>query len=582
MPWLKVFVFGSLGILFFCNQAQAFWPFDTRKSYSIEGIDTDEDTKEFLESVLASRFAQEIKTDSDDEKAATIDYQEKMAQEDLSRAMKAQGYYSAKVSFADDTYTIEAGKRSVISSVEVTPPSYKNDLGADALKVGDPLLAENVLQTQSTLQNNIQKDSCMFNLSVQHKAVLNPKTMQAKIVYEVNAGKEAVFNGVTFTGMEDVKESYLHKLVPWKEGECFRHEKVADLREKLLSSGLFSRAEVTLPQDVDANGAVPITVDVKERAQRSIRAGLSYYTDEGVGSTLGWEHRNFFGSAEKVNADLSLSMLEQSLKATLDKPYFLRKDQNLSFTSEISREDTDAYEQFGAKSGFRISRVFTKRLSGNTGADFELTRITEENQEAKNYGLFSPTGALKYDSRNDTLDPHKGWLASYSVTPFIDVMGESSPFIKNEFSAQHYIPLHDRITFAARLKLGMIAGTQNTDVPATQRFFAGGGGSVRGYGYQEIGPHENGDPVGGRSLIESSAELRFKFTDTIGGVAFIDAGDVGEKPLPSLDNLAIGGGVGARYYTGFGPVRLDVGVPLNNKEELDQNFQVYISIGQAF
>ena len=105
---------------------------------------------------------------------------------------------------------------------------------------------------------------------------------------------------------------------------------------------------------------------------------------------------------------------------------------------------------------------------------------------------------------------------------------------------------------------------------------------MRGFGYQEVGPYEDDRPTGGRSIVTGSTELRYKFTDTLGGVTFIDAGSVSDSVTPDLDNLSFGVGVGLRYYTDFGPLRFDVAVPLNQKDELDQNYQFYISIGQAF
>lgn len=568
--------------------AQAFWPFGKTKAYEVAGLDHDAPTKEFVQSVLRAAALPKIETDDADERAAALAYQERLLEDAVARALRARGYYAAAISYTDapdgksGTYTINAGQQVRISGVTVKPARFSKYLDGQSVKTGDALIADDVLRTQTRMFYALDQGSCALHMDVRHKVLLDTQGANAQITFEVDEGKQAVFNGVRFTGLETVKESYLRKFIPWKAGACFRREKVDALREALLSTGLFSRAEVTFPTDVNESGAVELTIDLRERAQRSIKAGMSYYTDEGIGAIFGWEHRNYFGSGEKMNVDLSLSLLEQSLKADLNKPYFLRKDQDLSFSSKITRQDTDAYEQYGVMSGARLSRVFNKRLSANVGVDFEVTRITEENGEARNFGLLSPLAGVRYDSRNDTLDPARGWLASYNVKPFIDVMGESPPFVKHEVSAQHYIPLHDRVTFAARAKIGAIYGAQNEDLPATQRFFAGGGGSVRGFGYQEIGPRENGDPLGGRSLVEAAAELRFKLTDKIGFVTFVDAGDVGEKPMPEFTNLSVGAGAGLRYYTGFGPVRFDVAVPMNNRETLDSNFQVYISIGQAF
>jgi translocation and assembly module TamA len=190
-----------------------------------------------------------------------------------------------------------------------------------------------------------------------------------------------------------------------------------------------------------------------------------------------------------------------------------------------------------------------------------------------------------YDTRNDTLDPQKGWYLTGGARPYFDALGESDPFTKLEAGARTYMHFSDApdLTVALRGNIGSIVGSDTADIPATERFYAGGGGSVRGFGYQEVGPKDaEGDPSVGRSLVTGAVELRTKFTNSIGGVAFVDAGSVSDSAQPDFDRFSIGAGVGVRYYTGFGPLRFDIAVPLNEKEDLDQAYQFYISIGQAF
>ena len=337
-----------------------------------------------------------------------------------------------------------------------------------------------------------------------------------------------------------------------------------------------------MPDDAKDLDNIPVIIELKERAPRTLRAGLSYYTDKGVGAVFDWEHRNFLGSGERLKADLTLSTLEQSLKANLTKPYFLRSDQNLSVHSFIRRKDTDAFESLSTGVGFGIKRKFSKYLSADIGADIEITRIDEGNKPSDNFGLFSPMISAVYDSRNDKLDPIRGYLFKVSSKPFIDALGKSDPFIKNKLGAQSYNKISDKLVLAGRVNIGSITGSGAQNLPASQRFYAGGGGSIRGFGYQEVGPYEKGNPVGGRSLFESSFEMRFKANKTIGGVAFIDIGQVYDEIIPSFKNLSIGAGIGARYYTDFGPLRFDIGVPLQGDDNSDANFQIYISIGQSF
>ncbi len=560
-------------------------------AYSFTRDQGDRATHDYLQKILDERVAE--KTENlDDEPETRLRQEQYIEQEmngDLLKALYAKGYYAAKVTYRDGgspfsgVYDIDYGPQFNISAVSVTPETYADKLNAELLSAGMPLEAETVLDAQSVLRRAIQKDRCYFTLEVQNEVYLDAPRHSGRVNFAVDAGKEGNFGKLEFTGNETVKDSYLRKLVPWREGDCFRREKLEDFKTAMLQSGLFSRAETILPAEPEADGSIPVTLELRERAHRSVSAGLTYYSDEGLGTILGWEHRNFFGSAEKVKAALSLSMLNQSLELNFDKPYFIRKDQNLSFNTVLERQDTDAYEETGIKGGVALSRAFTRKLSGSTGVDLTLTRIDDKTDDStKTYGLVSFPQSLAYDSRDDKLDPHKGLNLTGTAEPFFDALGESAPFFKTQLTGSAYLSLGQSIVLASKLGIGNIWGATVDDVPATERFYAGGGGSVRGFAYQEVGPKQDGDPTGGNSLVNFSFEMRSKFTDKFGGVAFIDGASVTEDSAPEFKNIAVGAGLGVRYYTDFGPLRFDLATPLTQKDDVDQNYQIYISIGQAF
>ncbi len=565
-----------------------FWQNDTlHKDYAVAGIDDHPKVKEYISLLVNDRFSN-FKSDENTDIDTALTYHQEIVRRDLIKGMRAKGFYSASISYSDiddenGVYDIAAGERSLIKSINVYPSSYRNILEKVKLSEGEPLIASDVLATQKLIHKELQKESCAFDLFVSHKALLDRNDKGVKITFNVREGKPATYGDISFAGNDDVRNSFLEKHLTIKGGECFRHDGIEKTRDKILASGLFSRVDIVLPENNHQGGAIPVMFKVKERKQRTIKTGLSYYTDEGVGATAGWEHRNFLGAGEKLNVDLTLSTLEQSLGATLKKPFFMRGDQSLHLSAEIERSDTDAFEEIGFGTGFDISRKLNERLSASVGSKIDISQIKEDNEETKTFGLFSPHTSLIYDSRDDALDPHKGWFLSANFEGFIDVLGEASPFVKSEVGAQTYYEVNKHLVLAGRTKIGTIVGTQTDDIPATERFFSGGGGSVRGFGHQEVGPQESdGDPAGGRSLFEASFETRLKFTDTLGMVAFVDAGHVGDKVFPTFDSLSIGAGVGARYYTDFGPLRFDVGLPVSGDENAEQSFQIYISIGQAF
>ena len=563
----------------------------TKSDYKIAGVEEDEETQAYLDKILDERLepAPEEDKKTEAEKKRHEDYRERLIQSSLVKGLKAKGYYDAEVDYNDSqeelkgTYVVRKGDLYKISEISIKPKQFRSHINALTIQKNLPLEAKPVLKSQAEFYEAIQKDECYFNLNMSHQVVLDRKSKTAKVIYDVEAGPKSVFDEVVFEGQETVETSYLKKLIPFKEGECFRREKIETLRSELLATNLFARAKIDLPETPVDGDKVPINVTLKERAHRTVRVGASFYTDEGPGVVLGWKHRNFLGAAEKLEAQIKASQRQQFIGLDLTKPFFLRKDQSLSLNAALNREDSDAFNELSIGAGANISRQFHKRLNGSTGVELKVTRIEDKNTlERENFGLLSFPNALTFDNRDNKLNPHRGWHIRGIAEPFLDVLGNSSPFFKTRLSASTYFGFHKDTVLALRASVGSINGADIEDIPATERFYSGGGGSVRGFGYQEVGPTQNGDPSGGASVVEGAVELRFKVTDTIGAVAFVDAGNVNEDAAPNFSDLSIGAGVGLRYYTSFGPLRLDVATPITNKEFTESNYQVYISIGQAF
>jgi translocation and assembly module TamA len=232
-----------------------------------------------------------------------------------------------------------------------------------------------------------------------------------------------------------------------------------------------------------------------------------------------------------------------------------------------------------------ITQRFGKVTFFTYGASVDLSQTAEFGIE-RNFIAVTGLGAFNLDRSSDPLDPKSGYRIEGRVEPTALTGDSSLAFLRTVAQGSIYIPFgEDRKTvIASRVRLGLIAGGEIPEVPASRRFYAGGGGSVRGYEFQAIGPRApNGKPFGGLSLAETSLELRRSgiWRERLGGVVFIDAGTVGPDEAPTFDELKVALGVGVRYNLGFGPIRADVAVPLN-KREGESPFQIYLSIGQAF
>lgn len=572
------------------------WPFGEgpRTDYTLaisDGVG-DEDLRAYLQKIMEERLARDFTEDDDpDQRARQEIYREHMIRADLLKALEAKGYYDGAVIFEDQEgdyrgqFRIEPGAAYRIDKVNVEPARFADFLGDDAPRAGDVLDAQRTLDAQNALARAAQKGRCYFTFDVRNAVTLDQATQRATLNYIVDAGRQATFGPTMFEGNESVRASYLRRMVPWKEGECFRREKLEAYKNTLLKTGLFGRADAVLPDAPDKDGSVPVTVRVGERAHRSLRAGGSYYSDEGVGVTLGWEHRNYLGAGEKLAASLNLSSLRQVLDLEFIKPYFMRDNQILSANASLRRQETDAFDELGIDAGINIQRRLSRRWTFSTGIQAALTQIEDMYERSKRlYGLVSFPQKLGYDSRDDALDPHRGILLSAIAEPFLDIMGESDPFFKLHATGSTYFDLGTDANVVLALKggVGSLWGAEEHDIPATKRFYAGGGGSVRGFGYQEVGPQRSGKPMGGMSIVNFSVELRTRPFGPFGGVVFLDGASVSDESTPQFNNMALGTGVGVRYFTDFGPIRFDVATPLSEKNDLERNYQFYISIGQAF
>ena len=514
----------------------------------------------------------------------------------LRQALAAKGYYEPDVRAALDSaakppilhYTIAPGKRSFIDGVRV---DQKNgvlgapNLGALDVQAGDPADADAINGDAARLLTDIGKNACLLSLSVTPVLQLKPDA-NANLVYRIDHGARADFGLVIIKGNDAVKDFVIRRNLAYEQGDCFEKDKLTQKQNNLFKSQLFSSVAVTAADTPDANGEVPITVNVAERVPRTARIGANYATDVGAGLTFGWEHRNFFGGAEKVNADAVLAQQEQSLKLTERVPWFRRDDQALTLTGGIKREDTDAYDALGFNLGAAVERKISDHWTAGVGAAYDLKQTDDERSGKESFSLVSVPLFAQYDSRDDTQDAKRGIFARGSVTPYQDTFDPGLQFIRTQVTGQTYLTnekVKFKPTLALRANVGSIVGSSFRDLPSDLRFYAGGGGSVRGYSYQSLAPRFNGDPIGGGSLIELTTEARLRFTEEIGGVAFIDAGNAYSSSVPSFnDKLYYGAGVGVRYYSAIGPIRADIAVPLNGKEIGEDGIAFYVSLGQAF
>jgi translocation and assembly module TamA len=451
--------------------------------------------------------------------------------------------------------------------------------------VGQPAKAQDIIDAEAAAVADLRRRGRPYAASQGRSALADRDASTLEIETTIATGPEYVFGPITFTGAPNVRDEYLLTYLPWTEGDVVDATLLASFQRRLMGTRLFRSGTVSLPETPQEGEAAPVTVKLEEAPFRTVRAGVRFNSDSGPGVRLGYEHRNLFGSNEQINLTADASLDEQVVEAQFRKPQYLRPWQDFVAGLELRHVDEDAYEELGGTATAGIERRLNPRWTVGFGLLGEYSHITD--QGVTNDAILGGVPLFAaYDGSDDLLDPTRGARFRIDATPFAgQFAGDFTTFLSLDARASAYFPLTSDggTVFATRARLGSIVSSDFSDIPATRRLYSGGGGSVRGYAEDFIGPLDaSGDPIGGRSVTEVGAELRGKVWGDLALAAFVEAGSVTEDMVPTFsDGMQVAAGGGIRYHSPIGPIRVDVAVPLNPRPE-DDSFQFYISIGQAF
>jgi translocation and assembly module TamA len=395
------------------------------------------------------------------------------------------------------------------------------------------------------------------------------------------------------SGLERLAPAYVERRFRWQPGEAFDNRQVEETQRTLVDTGLFSSVRIEPVPDPSDPDRVAMRVEAVERAHRTIGVGAAYNTSEGVAARVFWENRNLFGQAEYLNLVAEGGTQKAGVAGTFRRPDLFATDQDLVARAEIARDNPVAYDSRHARLSVGLERRFWPGLTASGAVSLEKANVDQKanvapvnaSERSQRYSLIGLPLLVKLDRSDDLLNPTRGYRLQGDLVPYQSFSGPNLTFVHERIAGSVYKRLGggDRYVAAAFAAVSSIQGVSLADLPADKRIYAGGGGSVRAYGYQMAGPLDaNGSPIGGRSALEVSLEARIKVTNTIGIVPFFDAGSFYANSVPQLDRgIFYGPGLGLRYYTPFGPLRLDIATPLRRRSA-DSVVQVYISLGQAF
>ena len=517
----------------------------------------------------------------------------------------------------DLTVTIAEGAPVRVAAVEfsgfdVIPPDHLDELKKRVpLKVGAPRDRQLVVSTHELAVNEIKDHGYPYGkVSTNEDDGADGK--QATVTFAAEPGKIAHFGPVEVVGNKSVGERIIRRELLFKPGQLYQRSVVQNTQRRLYGLELFQFANVEPLNQEEQPSDIPIRVTVAEGNHQRVNFGVGYGTEEKARVDAEYHHLNFFGGARSAGAHVRWSSLDRGVRLDFNQPYFLRP--RFSFGAEVQQWYTFTPAYQAVVTGGKMT--ITHRRSQNTSFAVSITSEHDSstvdpavlNDAALRplliaLGLNPITGeqngtlnALGFDMQHSTADNLLNAHRGYQIAFHTEEAGRLVPGTFNYYSlsadGRHYLPIGDNLVVASRAQIANLRpfGNEDSNVPFSKRYFLGGATSIRGWGRYEISPLLGGLPIGGDSMLAFSAELRATLRGNLGGVIFLDAGNVWAKSYGfDLGDLRYAVGPGLRYQTPIGPIRFDVGYQLNPTPDLLVNgtpqtrrFRFHFSIGQAF
>src|SRR4051794_18621093 len=524
----------------------------------------------------------------------------------LAELLRSQGYYDAVVEPRTErvgarlqvVLTADPGQQYRFASVEL--PGLEA-AGEDAAKLrdvfgvrsGDPVIAQDVIGGGAALTTALGQQGFAEAKLGEQQIEIDHQTHLATLVLPVNPGPVARFGAIHVSGKPPFSAHHVAIIARFRRGDIFKRSKIEDLRRALIATSLVSVADIQVVP-VDGGRTADLDVRLEPAPSHTIAGELGYGTGQGIRAEIDWTDRNFFNPEGALTLRGIAGTREQLAAVQFRRSNFLQRDQVLNLQASAGHEKFDAYEAKTILLSGGIERqsnfIWHKKWTWTYGAELLATDEngafdTSGTKATRTFLIAALPLSLGYDGSDSLLDPSRGFRLSGRISPEISARSGHSTYARTQIDASAYHPVSEQVVVAGRIRLGTIVGVSDFDIAPSRRFYSGGGGSVRGYGYQQLGPKDMaGDPIGGRGLAEFGLESRIRlkqFGGNFGVVPFFDGGSLTTKAMPDFRNWRFAAGVGARYYSSFGPIRIDVGVPLN-RQKGDGPIAVTVSLGQAF
>ena len=512
----------------------------------------------------------------------------------IKKALDAYGYFDATINFRIKEEPkklkiivfIEPGTRYILKSFKLKftdgkPVFSLKQLGVELGKPTSNIGLADFKQKAKTILGN---DAYPLAQIQKFDIVVDKESKVILAEMEIDKGMRCYFGPTIIIGLDKIKPEFVRKKLIYQEGDLFSPAKLVETKQRLMKTELFSSIIIHYP-DNSQDPNLPIKIYMGEAKNKTISLGASYATKDHFGGNFTYANHNFRGVGELLALQGYIAQQAQTGTITWSKTDVFAFNQNLFVQAYAEKDWPSLYHAYIYGGYIRLERKISKIFFYSYGIKNEYIDSFHSGNEGKYYVLGIPV-FLNYNTSNDLLNPSSGLNFRYYVAVYKNLWGKKNVWLKQKITFRTYVATKKdaRIIFAFRFQLGSIFGPSLYQIPITKLFLGGTDDDLRGYRYQTVGPRDRkGDLIGGRSCIFFTFEPRVRLTETIGIVPFLDVGKINTNKVPTVSGRWRKSlGIGGRYFSVMGPIRLDVGFPLDRYSKGDPRFRIYLSLGQAF
>ncbi len=473
----------------------------------------------------------------------------------------------------------------IFSSPELYNTPWQETLG---IKCGKPALAEKFIKAELQLLQMLAERGYPLAVIKERDFIVDGKTKTLKASLYIETGACSRFGSTSYEGNSSVRPKLIEQKTTWKKGEIYKSSYTEETQQALFDTGLFSSVLITHDEIAGPDGTIPMHINVIESKHKNASVGVSYQTFYGPGLTFGWENNNISGMGRTMRLQADITKRSHSGIANLKIPDFRKKGQDYIWEAQAEHESIVPYSQRAYHLLNRLDRTISKKVQFSIGMELEKLYVTN----SADNGIFSLIEIplyVRWSSANSLLNPTKGHVVEYAATPSIHIAPFNLPYLVQQLTYSIYYPLSlkEFVVLAQQVSLGSIESTSLGAIPLPKRFLGGSEDNLRGYRYRSVSPlSPDGKPLGGKSAIFYTCELRLRLTPSWGLVPFFDLGNVYLTSLPTFRHKWFkSAGLGIRYFSFIGPLRLDIARALDRRTNFDPPdppFRLLISMGQTF